>query len=279
MADEKKSVEEKARSAIIQNALMRWEGVLLLASGFLATFLTSFYNVDFAVPNFSWLILGIVGYLAVVFSSLSDKKNNEAIVEELLEERFVVPKIDNLQLRQKIEEGLGYRKKIEEQVKLQKDSSLKSQLQGVANQFDDWLKEIYVLADRIDEYQKQRPYLEKNYSSAKNRLDKLQKDLARTTDARVRKDLEETISNVNHQMQTIRDLDSTIKRAELRLDNTLTSMATIYPQTLLIDAKEVDNSRFRRLQKDISEEVNQLSDLLGAMDDVYADKDSFSAEN
>ena len=279
MSDEKKSVEEKARSAIVQNALMRWEGVLLFASGFLASFLTYTFNAQLPIPNFTWVILGLVGYLAVVYSSLSDSKSNEQLVEKVLEEKFVAPKIDNLQLRQKIAEGLEYRRKIDEQVKLQRDSALRIQLQGVADQFDEWLKEIYALADRIDEYQKQRPYLEKSFLSAKNRLDKLQKDLARTTDPRVRKDLEETISNVNRQLQTIRDLDSTIKRAELRLDNTLTSMATIYPQTLLIDAKEVDNSRFRRLQQDISEEVNQLSDLLGAMDDVYADKDSFSADN
>lgn len=278
MSDEKKSVEEKARSAIIQNALMRWEGVLLFASGFIASFLTYTFNAQLPIPNFAWVIVGLIGYLAVVYSSLSDSKSNEQLVEKVLEEKFVAPKIDNLQLRQKIAEGLEYRKKIEEQIKLQKDSALRIQLQGVADQFNEWLKEIYSLADRIDEYQKQRPYLEKNFLSAKNRLDKLQKDLARTTDPRVRKDLEETISNVNRQLQTIRDLDSTIKRAELRLDNTLTSMATIYPQTLLIDAKEVDNSRFRRLQQDISEEVNQLSDLLGAMDDVYADKDSFSAD-
>ena len=71
-------------------------------------------------------------------------------------------------------------------------------------------------------------------------------------------------------MKTIETLEYTMERARLRLDSTVTSMATIYPQTLLLDAKDIDSSRYRRLEHEIQEEVTELADVLYAMDEVYS---------
>jgi hypothetical protein len=67
-------------------------------------------------------------------------------------------------------------------------------------------------------------------------------------------------------------LDNTIQRAELQLENTLTPLGTIYSQTMLVDAKDIDNGRARRLRQEIDEEVNELNDVLLAMDEVHTAK-------
>jgi hypothetical protein len=47
-------------------------------------------------------------------------------------------------------------------------------------------------------------------------------------------------------------------------------MGTIYTQVTLMGAKDIDSGRSRRLRLEISEEVTELSDVLAAMDEVYA---------
>jgi hypothetical protein len=63
---------------------------------------------------------------------------------------------------------------------------------------------------------------------------------------------------------------ATIRRAELQLENTLTHLGTIYSQTMLVDAKDIDSGRARRLRQEIVDEVTEINDVLLAMDEVYA---------
>jgi hypothetical protein len=46
-------------------------------------------------------------------------------------------------------------------------------------------------------------------------------------------------------------------------------MGTVYSQIQLIGAKDVDSPRAQALRQSIAEEVAQLQDVIGAMDEVY----------
>jgi hypothetical protein len=54
------------------------------------------------------------------------------------------------------------------------------------------------------------------------------------------------------------------------LENTLSALGTIYSQTMLIGARDIDSGRARRLRQEIVEEVEDLGDILAAMEEVYA---------
>ena len=54
---------------------------------------------------------------------------------------------------------------------------------------------------------------------------------------------------------------------------TSSNLGTIYSQTMLVDVKDIDSGRAKRLRQEISEEVNELQDLILAMDEVYAAQD------
>lgn len=62
-----------------------------------------------------------------------------------------------------------------------------------------------------------------------------------------------------------------MQRAELQLESTLSALGTVYSQTLLVGAKDIDSSRAKRLREDIADQVVSLEDLLTSMDEVYAD--------
>ena len=61
-----------------------------------------------------------------------------------------------------------------------------------------------------------------------------------------------------------------MQRAELQLETTMTALGTIYSQTMLVGAKDIDSGRAKRLRQDIDSEVSELDDVLLAMDEVYA---------
>ena len=60
-----------------------------------------------------------------------------------------------------------------------------------------------------------------------------------------------------------------MKQAELQLEQSLTALATVYSQVQLIDAQDVASGRAERLQADIQEQVNRLSDLVSSLGEVY----------
>ena len=78
------------------------------------------------------------------------------------------------------------------------------------------------------------------------------------------------LTSLQKQVETINSLDQTMNRAELQLEHTLSALGTIYSQTMLVDAKDIDRARAQRLQQEIAEEVTDLSDVLTAMDEVYS---------
>ncbi len=62
-----------------------------------------------------------------------------------------------------------------------------------------------------------------------------------------------------------------MQRAELQLESTLSALGTVYSQTLLVGAKEIDSGRAQRLRQDIADQVQGLEDILTTMDQVYLD--------
>jgi CII-binding regulator of phage lambda lysogenization HflD len=86
----------------------------------------------------------------------------------------------------------------------------------------------------------------------------------------IENEIETTTSNLQRQYNTILQLENTMERAELQLETTLSSLGTIYSQTMLVGAKDIDSGRAKRLRQEISEEVQELDSILIAMDEVYA---------
>lgn len=99
-------------------------------------------------------------------------------------------------------------------------------------------------------------------------LKDLQRRLARETDPAVRAELEEAIQTKETQLANLRTLENNIKRADIQLDHTLSALGTVYAQVQLIDARDVDSARTRRLQDEIREEVLSLADTIAAIDEV-----------
>jgi phage-related tail protein len=74
------------------------------------------------------------------------------------------------------------------------------------------------------------------------------------------------------QLNNLEATANSVKRADIQLDSTLSSLGTIYAQMSLLGTKEVDSARAQRLREEIKEEVSGLQDTLSAMDEVQAQR-------
>jgi len=264
----RESLEKRAQKAMIQHAFFRWESAVVIALTLLLTVFGS--NLAEFVPNWVWLLSGIIAEAALVYSSYTDPETGRKVVAEMLRSEFRPERLNDETLQQKMEEAFDYRSRIAATVKDRRDSVLKDNLEETARQIDDWLENIYDLALRLDRYRSEKDILLRDKHRAQASIRELEQRLEGDGDPAVQKQIEETINVKKRQLKTIESYDKTMERAQLQLDTTLSSLGTIYSQTMLVGAKDIDSGRAKRLRQDISEEVQELDHILVAMDEVYA---------
>lgn len=270
MSKAREALEERVQKAIWQESFVRWEsGVVLALTAVLTTFSAlGLPLVDF-VPFWGWLLGGLVAEAGLVYSSVLDPEFGRKVVAKLLQNEFKPERLKDKKLQRQMNEALDYRSRIEKGIRERTDSVLKDELMETAGQIDDWLENIYDLARRIDRYQEEREVLHRDRIRAESRVEQLQADFAKAQNSAVKEQIQTTLNSLQRQLQTLQTLEATIQRARLQLENSLTHLGTIYSQTMLVDAKDIDRGSARRLRHEIAEEVTELSDLLVSMDEVY----------
>lgn len=264
----KESLEQRAQRAILQYAFFRPESAILIALTILLTFFAPQY-VEL-LPWWTWLLGGVAGEAALVFSSLTDADAHRRVVAQMLKDEFHPERLRDPWLQQQVQSAFDYRTRITSAIRERRDSVLKDHLAATASQLDEWLEEVYGLAQRLDRYKNERDLHMNNRERAEQRLKELKEQLEDDTAPAVRREIEYNIDSLQRQLEAIVQLEASMERARLRLENTITAMGTIYTQTMLVGAKDIDSGRATRLRQEIGEEVNELGDVLSAMDEVYA---------
>lgn len=269
MADDRReSLEKRAQRAILQYAFFRPESAVVIA----LTILLSFFAPQYiqTMPWWAWLAGGLTGEAALIYSSLTDASAHRRIVARMLKDEFHPERLSDPWLQQQVQEAFDYRSRITAAIRERRDSVLKDHLADTASQLDEWLEEVYGLAQRLDRYKRERDLHLRNRQRAQARLEELESQLANEEAPAVRREVQYNIDSLRRQLEAINQLENAMERAHLRLENTITAMGTIYTQTMLVGAKDIDSGRARRLRQEIGEEVNELGDVLSAMDEVYA---------
>jgi hypothetical protein len=263
-------LEKRAQKAMLQHAFFRWESAVVIALTLLLTvFGPNIPAVDF-IPSWVWLLSGLVAEGLLVYSSYSDAETGRQVVAQMLQDDFQPDRLNDKKLQRQVEEALDYRSRITAAIHERRESVLKDNLAETASQIDDWLENIYSLAGRLDRYQSEKTILERDKKRAQERVRQLENRIEYEKDSVVRQQIEYTMGGMQRQISTIESLEKTMDRAQLQLESTLSALGTIYSQTMLVDAKDIDSGRAKRLRQDIREEVEELDSILLAMDEVYA---------
>ena len=220
------------------------------------------------LPWFIWPILGAIGEVAVVISSLTDKDEQQKVIESLFREKYSVAGIRDRSLREKLNEAEQYRQRIQGVVEQQRSGVLRDRLKATTAQVYDWIANMVTLARRIDTYRSDT-IIRRDLETVPREIKQLEGRLNLERDPRVRQQMEATLVSSREQMTSLQELKGRMDRVDLQLDHSLASLGTVYSQMLLIGSQDVDSDRADRLRDDIRDQVLALQDIVESLNEVY----------
>ncbi|MGD2146000.1 MAG: hypothetical protein PVH41_04845 [Anaerolineae bacterium] len=275
MGSARSELQRRARSAILQYAFFRWESAVVVAGTILVTALLPRPFPWW--PVWGWPFLGLLGVAAIFYSSLNDPEANARVVRNLVQQRFNPREIGDRALREEVETALAYQQQIETQIRQQRAGVMHDRLQDTANQLSEWIANVHRLAVTLDAFRRDE-LLARDMKTVPEELETLtaRRDLER--DPEIRQELARVVASKGKQWQTLRTLHTRMEQAELRLEQSMTALATIYGQIQLIGAREMDTGRADRLQADIREEIAQLDDLLRSINEISEQMEWYGGE-
>lgn len=260
--------KQRALGAIVSNALFRWETAVTLA---LTAILFLFVPEPFPFwePWF-WLVGGAIAEGALVLSALTDPEAAQEAVAREFESKYDLGQIRNPVSRQRIQRALEYRRNMLTLAR-RHSGAMKTHLMQTIEDVNDWIAHMYDLALHVDAFES-NALVERDRRAVPQQLEKARLRLSREQDPAVQRDLSEQIRVLEQQLTNLEQTANSVKRAEIQLESTLSSLGTIYAQMSLLGTKDVDSARAQRLRLEIQDEVSSLQDTIEAMDEVQAQR-------
>lgn len=254
------------RRALVQYAFMRWESAVIIGGTILLTFFLPQPLPGW--PLWGWPVLGTLALAAIVASTLTDARARVKVQQALFRERFDPHKILDPTLREEVEQALAYQRRIREHLARQSAGLLKDRLRDITRQLEDWVRNIYRLAERLDAY-RHDALLAEERASVPQQLETLRARLEQEDSPETHAQLSDVIEGKRKHWESLRALDERMEQAELQLEQSNTALATVYSQIQLIDAQDVQSGRSERLRESIDEQVGRLQDLVHTINEVY----------
>ncbi len=261
-------IQQRALSAMLTDAFFTWPSAVNIAFALIMFFLVPHLFIWWQ-PWF-WIVFGVVAEAIYLGATLTDPVASQQAVNRMLTERFDPNSIKNLSARQRLQKALEYKKLIDAFAARQ-TGALKVSLTQTANEINDWIEQIYRLAKAIDTFEA-NTIIDRDRRAVPTELENLKRRLAVETDPTVQAELQEAIEIRQRLLDNLQSIANSVKRTDIKLDNTLAQLSTVYAQMQLLDTKALDSGHAQRLRTEIQEEIASLSDTINAMDDVYAYK-------
>lgn len=242
----------------MDNIPPRWRNFLRNLGWYLATLLVLVQLMGFLRSSFVLIALWVVGLgwgavLAFQFGQLLFTQQRRSIISE--------GKLHNY-----LNQAETYRAQIDRAIKAAKNPAYAGHLEQLSRQIDDWTEAVIGLTQRLDTIQ-QDDIVRRDLQQVPAAIADLQRRLEQETDPGLRAQLGRTLENRKKQLATLEQLQHTMKRAEIQIENTLSMLGTIYSQ-LLTGQSANHVADYSRLSADVDEEVRQLQDYLDALREV-----------
>jgi serine/threonine protein kinase/predicted nucleic acid-binding Zn-ribbon protein len=169
-------------------------------------------------------------------------------------------------LQEHLTKARAYRQQIDNLGRTTANPQIRTNLNAIGQQVDEWMKAIEDLAERINNFQ-QNSLIQHDLKTVPAAIKKLEARLSTETDPGTHAELERALTNRQKQWLTLQHLHSTMQRAEIKIENTLSLLGTLYPQILTSQSTN-QVSDYSRITSEVSEEVRVLHDHLEALEEV-----------
>ena len=264
-------LEQKAGRAILTRSVYRWESAVIIALTMSLALLTLSGVIPALFGVFQWwfwLILGALGEIGLVWSSIRDPEFRAKAVSDMFREKFRSREIKNQGLRQRVEKALEYRERIDEVIEKSREGVMRDHMKDVSQGITHWMENVFRLAKRLDAYLAD-DVLHQDRKSVEPAIETLKKRLALEDDDTVKRQISQTIAQKQIQRDNLLKLQNVMEQAQFQLESTITAMGTVYSQIMILGSRDVASGRAQRLGQDIADQVQALQDVVETMDEVY----------
>ena len=165
-----------------------------------------------------------------------------------------------------LDKARTYKKQINDLIKSTSNQKVHARLQDQVTQVSGWVKAIEDIAKRVDSLQ-QNTLIHQDLEATPQSIEKLEAQLATESDEATRIELEGTLVNRRNQLAALERLQSTINRAEIKIESILSALGTIYSQVLIAQSTN-HIADYSHLSAEVDEEVRLLQDHLEALEEV-----------
>lgn len=260
-------LEKRAARAIVTRSIYRWESATILG----LTLILAAFSSRLGIPGWHWwywLIFGLIGEIALVWSSVKEPEFRARAVADMFREKFKPGAIKNDALRGRVARALEYQERIHASIAKGRDSVLRDHLTDVSRGVNDWMQNVFRLAQRLDAYLADDT-IRQDLQSVDPEIDRLKKRLALEDDDPVKRQISQAIAQKKIQGDNLRKLQNVMEQAQFQLESAITAMGTVYSQVMILGARDVASGRAQRLQQDVHDQVQALQDVVRSMDEVY----------
>jgi hypothetical protein len=262
---QREETERRAIGAMLREAFFSWPSAVTI--GFtMVMFALQVAPFDFW-QNWMWLVFGVLAEGAYLWSTLTDPVAAQQAVARMLQEKYDPGDIRNLHARTQLKKALEYKTNIDAFVARQ-SGALKEDLGQSALEINKIIAQIYELAKSIDMFEGNE-IISRDRRTIPTDLANLKRRYTVETDAAVKHEIAEAIETREKLVASLKTIESNAKRTEIRMDNSVAQLSTFFAQMQLLNSRELDSGRARRLREDIREEIAQLNDVVSSMREVF----------
>ncbi|MGC9348706.1 MAG: hypothetical protein ACP5JG_11250 [Anaerolineae bacterium] len=262
-------IQRKSSSAFLQYGLLRLESALVVAGAILlAVFLPNPFPWW---QGWMWLVLGALGWIAVVYASLTDPQTSAKVLHQLLREQLDLKEIQDPQLRERVDAMFGYIRSAELDLYGMRASPHLPALERVAEQMYDWVEQGYLLARYVDTYQRDHR-LEARRQQLPGAIESLVARLKYEKDPDIIQRLNSEMEALERDWQSLKLLEAQIQTAPPQLAGSLTALARVASEMHVIAMERgLGEAHIDHLQQDIERHLGQITDLVTQVEQLYND--------
>ena len=259
---------QKVFGTLLTSALLRWETLVTV----MVTAILFLFVRDISLPFLEWqpwfwLVLGALAESVLVASTLTDPEATEQALAEDFEREYDLRNIRNRVSRERLQDAFEYRRHMLKLADVAR-GAMRTRQRNLISGINDWIAHMYNLANRIDHFEN-NDLAARDLQLVPRKIEDVKRRIKTLKDERTRRDLQAQLQMLQRQLISLEASASTIKRAEIQLESTLSALGTVYAQMSLLGTKDANSARGQRLGIEIQDEIDKLQDTIDAMDEVH----------
>ncbi len=259
---------QKVFGTLLTSALLRWETLVTV----MVTAILFLFVRDISLPFLEWqpwfwLVLGALAESVLVASTLTDPEATEQALAEDFEREYDLRNIRNRVSRERLQDAFEYRRNMLKLADVAR-GAMRTRQRNLISGINDWIAHMYNLANRIDHFEN-NDLAARDLKLVPRKIEDVKRRIKTLKDERTRRDLQAQLQMLQRQLISLEASASTIKRAEIQLESTLSALGTVYAQMSLLGTKDANSAKGQRLGIEIQDEIDKLQDTIDAMDEVH----------